>query len=100
MGLNNRVQMYRWKKKWSEEQLSRAAGVSRSVICKLENGANVNPTAEVAFRLADALITKEESRIMVDEAEKCRREIIREVRSIENLWILKQIWMVIKNIQN
>lgn len=55
MGLNNRVQMYRWKKKWSEEQLSRAAGVSRSVICKLENGANVNPTAEVAFRLADAL---------------------------------------------
>jgi len=55
LGLNNRVQMYRWKKKWSEEQLSRAAGVSRSVICKLENGANVNPTAEVAFRLADAL---------------------------------------------
>ena len=37
---------------------------------------------------------------MVDEAEKCRREIIREVRSILNLWILKQIWMVIKNIQN
>lgn len=55
MGLNNRVQMYRWKKKWSEEQLARAAGVSRSVICKLENGANVNPTAEVTFRLADAL---------------------------------------------
>lgn len=37
---------------------------------------------------------------MVDEVEKCRREIIREVRCIENLWILKQIWMVIKNIQN
>lgn len=36
----------------------------------------------------------------MDEAEKCRREIISEVRSIENLWILKQIWMVIKNIQN
>ena len=55
MGLNNRVQMYRWKRKWSEEQLSRAAGVSGCVFCKLENGANVNPTAEVAFRLADAL---------------------------------------------
>ena len=37
---------------------------------------------------------------MVDEAEKCSRAIIREVRSIQNLWILKQIWMVIKNIQN
>ena len=55
MGLKNRVQMYRWKKKWSEEQLARVAGVSRSVICKLENGTNTNPTAEVAFRLADAL---------------------------------------------
>ena len=49
------MQKYRWKKKWSEEQLSRVSGVSRSVICKLENGVNQNPTAEVAFRLADAL---------------------------------------------
>ena len=31
------------------------SGVSRSAICKLENGVNQNPTAEVAFRLADAL---------------------------------------------
>ena len=52
------------------------------------------------WMLGSCFITKEEIRIMVDEAEKCRREIIREVRSIQNLWILKQIWMVIKNIQN
>lgn len=52
--MKNRVQEYRWRNHWSETQLAKRAGVSRSVICKLENGKNENPSAEVAFRIADA----------------------------------------------
>lgn len=53
--MKNKVQEYRWKKGWSETQLARRAGVSRSTICHLENGRDQNPTVEAAFRIADAL---------------------------------------------
>lgn len=53
--MENRVQNYRWKKDWSEAQLARYADVSRSVICKLENGKTKHPSLEVAFKIADAL---------------------------------------------
>lgn len=53
--MKNRLQDLRWKKGWSEEQLSRESGVSRSTICYLENNENVNPKVESAFKLAQAL---------------------------------------------
>ena len=90
LGLNNRVQMYQWKRNGQRNSLQELR-CEPGVICKLENGANVNPTARLhsglqmrlMWMLGSCFITKEENGIMVDEAEKCRREIIREVRSIE-----------------
>lgn len=49
------MQEYRWKKGWTETQLAKRAGVSRSTICMLENGKTQNPTIDIAFRIADAL---------------------------------------------
>lgn len=49
------MQQYRWEKGWSEMQLAKRAGVSRSTICQLENGKNQNPTVDIAFKIADAL---------------------------------------------
>ena len=53
--MKHKLQQLRWEKNWSEEQLARKSGVSKSTICRLENSENVNPTIDVAFRLADAL---------------------------------------------
>ncbi len=53
--MKNKVQKYRWDKGWTESQLSRKSGVSKSTINNLENGKTTNPSTEVAFRLADAL---------------------------------------------
>lgn len=53
--MKHKLQRLRWEKNWSEEQLARKSGVSKSTICRLENSENVNPTIEVAFRIADAL---------------------------------------------
>lgn len=36
---------------------------------------------------------------MEQNTETYRKQIIEEVRHIDNLWILKQIWMMIQNIQ-
>ena len=53
--MENNIQYYRWKKGWSQEQLAKKSGVSRSTICKLENQQIRNPALEMAFKLADAL---------------------------------------------
>lgn len=53
--MRNRLQEIRWEKGWSIEQLARESGVSKTTICTIENKKNVNPSVEVAFRLADAL---------------------------------------------
>lgn len=53
--MKNKVQKYRLDKGWTESQLSRRSGVSKSTINNLENGKTTNPSTEVAFRLADAL---------------------------------------------
>ena len=37
------------------EQLARESGVSKTTICTIENKTNLNPSVEVAFKLADAL---------------------------------------------
>jgi transcriptional regulator with XRE-family HTH domain len=44
----------RTQKNWSMQELSDSAGVSKSMICKIENE-EVQPTIDVAARLAKAL---------------------------------------------
>ncbi len=34
-----------------------------------------------------------------NEMENCRQKIIREVNSIHNVWMLKQIYLIIQNIK-
>nr|DAU92149.1 MAG TPA: putative transcriptional regulator [Bacteriophage sp.] len=53
--MKHKLQQLRWEKGWSEERLARESGVSKSTICRLENQKDVNPTIDVAFRIADAL---------------------------------------------
>ncbi|MCI5919812.1 MAG: helix-turn-helix domain-containing protein [Roseburia sp.] len=53
--MNNRLQEIRWKKGWSLERLARESSVSKTTICTIENKTNLNPSVEVAFKLADAL---------------------------------------------
>lgn len=50
----NRVQEFRWKRGWSQEQLSRESGVPRSTIHAVENGVRV-PSVHIALKLAAAL---------------------------------------------
>ena len=53
--MRNRLQEIRWKRGWSLEQLARESGVSKATICTIENKKDVNPTIDIAFKLADAL---------------------------------------------
>lgn len=53
--MRHRLQELRWRRGWSEGQLEQASGVSRSTICRMENKKDVNPTIDIAFKLADAL---------------------------------------------
>lgn len=53
--MKHRLQEMRWQRGWSEEQLAKAAGVSKSTICRIENKKDVNLTIDIAFKLADAL---------------------------------------------
>lgn len=48
-----RVRALRRERGWSLERLSRASGVSRSMLCQIERG-RVNPTVAVAQRIAAA----------------------------------------------
>lgn len=49
----NKVQEYRWKRGWSQEQLARKSGVPRSTIHAVENGIRV-PSVHIALKLAAA----------------------------------------------
>ena len=52
--VENRIKEYREALGWSQEQLARKSGVSRSAVSEAENGTHV-PTLEAALRLSDAL---------------------------------------------
>lgn len=54
--VENRIKEYREALGWSQEQLARKSGVSRSTIGGVETGAHM-PTIEVVLRLAEALET-------------------------------------------
>ena len=54
--VENRIKEYREALGWSQEQLARKSGVSRSAIGDVETGAHM-PTIEVVLRLAEALET-------------------------------------------
>lgn len=54
--VENRIKKYRETLGWSQEQLARKSGVSRSTIGDVETGAHM-PTIEVVLRLAEALET-------------------------------------------
>lgn len=52
--VENRIKEYREALGWSQEQLARKSGVSRSAVSEAESGAHV-PTLEAALRLSEAL---------------------------------------------
>ena len=51
--VENRIKAYREALGWSQEQLARKSGVSRSAVSEAESGTHV-PTLEAALRLSDA----------------------------------------------
>lgn len=53
--MKNRLQELRWKKDWSQEQLSRRSGVSRKTIEHIENGNIQAPSVYTALKLARSL---------------------------------------------
>lgn len=53
--MKNNLQKLRWAKDWSQEQLARRSGVSRSLISAIENHTESNPSISTALRLAHAL---------------------------------------------
>lgn len=53
--MKNNLQELRWEKDWSQEQLARKSGVSRSLISAIENHTEMNPSVATALRLAHAL---------------------------------------------
>lgn len=53
--MRNRIQLFRWKKGWSQQQLANKSGVSKSVISSLENQRTLHPTIDVAYKLSKAL---------------------------------------------
>ena len=55
--MKNRLAEVRIRKGWSEAQLARKAGVSKSTICAIENGVTKNPSIYVAYKLCKALKT-------------------------------------------
>lgn len=55
--MKNRLADVRIRKGWSEAQLARKAGVSKSTICAIENGVTRNPSICVAYKLCKALKT-------------------------------------------
>ena len=52
--LGNRLKVARAERSWSQEQLARAAGVTRQTISSIETGQYV-PSAQLAFVLAARL---------------------------------------------
>lgn len=53
--MKNRLKEIRWRKGWTEGDLQRRSGVSRSTICEIENGVNQHPSIDVAYKLCKAL---------------------------------------------
>ena len=53
--IGSRIAEARLEKKWSQAELARQAGLTRSAIAQLESGLSKSPTPENMFRLADAL---------------------------------------------
>lgn len=55
--MKNRLKEIRWRKGWSQAELARRAGVSKSTICALENGDTEHASIDVVFKLHKALKT-------------------------------------------
>lgn len=55
VNMENRLQELRWKKNWSQNQLSIKSGVPQSVISTIENNMFENPGVFTAIRLSHAL---------------------------------------------
>lgn len=53
--MKNRLQELRWQKEFSQEQLERISGVSKSVIKRLEKDKTASTSIENAYKLAKAL---------------------------------------------
>lgn len=53
--MKNHLQEVRWKKGWSQQQLSNYSGVSISTISKIENGETKNPAIDIAYKLCKSL---------------------------------------------
>lgn len=56
--LQYKIKMMREKKKMTQEDLSEKAGVSRSIISRLESGEEVVTTTETLLKIANALECK------------------------------------------
>lgn len=53
--MENRLQELRWQKNFSQAQLERISGVSKTVISRLENDRTASTSIENAYKLAKAL---------------------------------------------
>lgn len=53
--MENRLQELRWQKNFSQAQLERISGVSKSIINKLEQDRTASTSIETAYKLAKAL---------------------------------------------
>jgi len=49
----NNLQELRWERQWSQEQLARISGISRSSIQAIENGTRI-PSVSTALKLSKA----------------------------------------------
>lgn len=53
--MKNNLQKIRWEKELSQQSLAMKSGVSKSTICKIENGIIRNPSIEICYKLSRAL---------------------------------------------
>lgn len=53
--MENRLQELRWQKEFSQKQLERVSGVSKSIISRLEEDKTASTSIENAYKLAKAL---------------------------------------------
>lgn len=60
------LKKYRMEKGWSQEKLSREAGISYQTLVKIERGSIENPKIETIIRLAKAL------NITIDKMVDCK----------------------------
>jgi len=67
--MENRLEKYRSKKDWTQQELADRVGVSRQTIISLERG-RYNPSILLAFRLAQEFGTSIEDLFIYSEKEE------------------------------